>query len=115
MPSFDVVSKLEMVEVDNALNQAKKELAQRYDFRGTNTELERTPEGIVLRTADQEHLDAAMHVLMEKMVKRGVSCRCLDQGEPEPAAKQSLRVLIKLREGISTEKGKEINKLIKES
>jgi uncharacterized protein YajQ (UPF0234 family) len=115
MPSFDVVSKLEMAEVENALNQAKKELGTRYDFRGTNTELERTPEGLVLRTSDQEHLEAAMRVLMEKMVKRGVSLRALDAQEPEPAAKQSLKQLILLKEGISTEKGKEINKLIKES
>jgi uncharacterized protein YajQ (UPF0234 family) len=115
MPSFDVVSKLEMAEVDNALNQAKKELGTRYDFRGTDTQLERTPEGLVLRSSDQEHLDAAMRVLMEKMVKRGVSLRALDPGEPEPAAKQSLKQLIKLKEGISTEKGKEINKLIKDS
>jgi uncharacterized protein YajQ (UPF0234 family) len=115
MPSFDVVSKLEMAEVDNALNQAKKELATRYDFRGTDTQLERTPEGLVLRSADKEHLEAAMRVLMEKMVKRGVSLRALDPDEPEPAAKQSMKQLIKLKEGISTEKGKEINKLIKES
>jgi uncharacterized protein YajQ (UPF0234 family) len=115
MPSFDVVSKLEMAEVDNAINQAKKELGTRYDFRGTNTELERTPEGIVLKTSDKEHLQAAMHVLMEKMVKRGVSLRALDPQEEQPAAKQSLRQLILLKEGISVEKGKEINKLIKES
>lgn len=115
MPSFDVVSKLEMAEVDNALNQAKKELGTRYDFRGTQTELERTPEGLLLRSSDQEHLDAAIHVLMEKMVKRGVSLRCLDAQDPEPAAKQSMRQLIKLKEGISTEKGKEITKLIKDA
>jgi len=115
MPSFDVVCKLEMAEVDNAINQARKELATRYDFRGTNTELERLPEGIVLKTSDKEHLTAAMHVLMEKMVKRGVSLRALDPQDEQPAAKQSLRQLILLKEGISVEKGKEINKLIKES
>jgi uncharacterized protein YajQ (UPF0234 family) len=115
MPSFDVVSKLELAEVDNALNQAKKEIGQRYDFRGTNTDLERTPEGIVLRSSDKEHVAAAYKVLMERLVKRGVSLRALDPQEPEPAAKQSLRQLILLKQGISTEKGKEINKLIKDS
>jgi uncharacterized protein YajQ (UPF0234 family) len=115
MPSFDVVSKLDMQEVDNAVNQAKKELATRYDFRGTATELEQTPEGIVLRSADKEHVAAAYKVLMERMVKRNVSLRTLDPEEPQPAAKGSMRQLIKLKEGISTEKGKEIVKLLKDS
>ncbi|HZS36245.1 MAG TPA: YajQ family cyclic di-GMP-binding protein [Polyangia bacterium] len=115
MPSFDVVSKLEMAEVENAVNQAKKELGQRYDFRGTVTELESTPEGLVLRSSDKEHLQAAYKVLMERLVKRGVSLRALDPQEIEPAAKQSSRQLIKLKQGISTEKGKEINKLIKDA
>ena len=73
MPSFDVVSKLDLAEVDNAINQAKKEIGQRYDFRGAATELERSDEGIILRSADKEHLHAAYKVVMEKMVKRGVS------------------------------------------
>ena len=115
MPSFDVVSKLDMQEVDNAVNQAKKELSTRYDFRGTATELEQTPEGIVLRSSDKEHLSAAYKVLMERMVKRNVSLRTLDPEEPQPAAKGSMRQLIKLKEGISTEKGKEIVKLLKDS
>ncbi|MDB4966122.1 MAG: hypothetical protein JWN44_1811 [Myxococcales bacterium] len=115
MPSFDVVSKIDMQEVDNAVNQSKKELATRYDFRGTNTEIEQTPEGIVLRSSDKEHTTAAYKVLMEKMVKRGVSLKMLDPEEPQPATKQTMRQLIKLKEGISTEKGKELVKLIKES
>jgi uncharacterized protein YajQ (UPF0234 family) len=115
MPSFDVVSKLSMQEVDNAVNQTKKELGTRYDFRGTSTEIELSPEGIALRSADKEHLSAAYKVLMEKMVKRGVSLKSLDPQEPEPAAKQSLRQLIKLKEGIATDKGKELVKLLKDS
>ncbi|HXU67712.1 MAG TPA: YajQ family cyclic di-GMP-binding protein [Polyangia bacterium] len=115
MPSFDVVSKLDMQEVDNAVNQAKKELSTRYDFRGTATELEQTPEGIVLRSSDKEHVSAAYKVLMERFVKRNVSLKALDAQEPEPAAKGSMRQLIKLKQGISTEKGKEIVKLIKDS
>jgi uncharacterized protein YajQ (UPF0234 family) len=115
MPSFDVVCKLDMQEVDNAVNVARKELATRYDFRGTATEIEQTPEGIVMRSSDKDHLAAAYKVLMERMVKRGVSLKALDPQEPEPAAKQSLRQLILLKQGISTEKGKEIVKLIKDA
>ena len=115
MPSFDVVSKLDMQEVDNAVNQSKKELATRYDFRGTNSEIEMTPEGIVVRSSDKEHVSAAYKVLMEKMVKRGVSLKMLDPEEPQPATKQSMRQLIKLKEGIATDKGKELVKLLKES
>ena len=115
MASFDVVNKLDLAEVDNAVNQAKKEIGQRYDFRGTTTELERTDEGLILRSDDKEHLGAAYRVLMERLNKRGVSLRSLDPQEPEPAAKMSVRQLVKLKEGISTEKGKEIVKAIKEA
>ncbi len=115
MPSFDVVSKLNMQEVDNAVNQAQKELGTRYDFRGTNTTCEQTPEGIVLHAPDDEHLKAALKVLMERMVKRQVSLRALDPADPVPSAKQTWKQLIKLKQGIATEKGKEIVKAIKES
>jgi uncharacterized protein YajQ (UPF0234 family) len=115
MPSFDIVSKLEMSEVDNAVNQSKKELGQRYDFRGTHTEVERNEEGILLRSSDDEHLQAAYKVLLEKMVKRGVSPRALDPQEVETAGKSTVRQIVKLKQGISTEKGKEITKLIKDS
>ena len=115
MPSFDVVSKIDLQEVDNAVNQTKKEVATRYDFRGTSTEIERDDEGITLRSADKEHLSAAYRVLMEKFVKRGVSLKSLDPQDPEPAAKQSLRQLIEIKDGITTEKGKELVKLIKDA
>jgi uncharacterized protein YajQ (UPF0234 family) len=114
VPSFDVVSKLDLQEVDNAVNQAKKELSTRYDFRGTHSEIEQTPEGIVLRSSDKEHIAAAYKVLMEKMVKRGVSLKMLDPQEPEPAAKQTLRQLVKLKQGIATDKGKELVKMLKD-
>ena len=106
---------LDMQEVDNAVNQAKKELGTRYDFRGTATEIEQTPEGIVLRSADKEHVAAAYKVLMERFVSATCRLRALDPQEPEPAAKAAMRQLIKLKKGISTEKGKEIVKLIKEA
>ena len=115
MPSFDVVSKVDLMELDNALNTAQKELAQRYDFRGTNTTIERTPEGILLRTADEPHATAAVQVLRERMAKRNVSQRCLDVGEPEPAAGRTVRLLIKIKQGIEVETGKKIVKAIKDS
>jgi cyclic-di-GMP-binding protein len=115
MPSFDVVSKVEMVEVDNAIMMAQKELAQRYDFRGTNTTIERLPEGIVLRTSDEPHVTAALQVLRQRMAKRNVSQRCLDIGDPEPAAGRSLRTLIKIKQGIETETAKKITRAIKDS
>jgi uncharacterized protein YajQ (UPF0234 family) len=115
MPSFDVVSKADEQEIDNAVNQSKKELATRYDFRGTSSEIEKTPEGIILRSGDKEHLSAAYKVLMEKMAKRGVSLKALDAQEPEPATKNSLRQTVLIKQGIPTEKGKELVKLIKDA
>jgi uncharacterized protein YajQ (UPF0234 family) len=115
MPSFDVVSKADEQEIDNAVNQSKKELATRYDFRGTSSEIEKTDEGIILRSGDKEHLNAAYKVLMEKMVKRGVSLKALDAQEPEPATKNSLRQTVLIKQGIPTEKGKELVKLIKDA
>jgi cyclic-di-GMP-binding protein len=114
MPSFDVVSKVDLMELDNALHIAQKELAQRYDFRGTGTELERTPEGIVLRTADEPHAQAAITVLRERMAKRNVSQRCLDVGDPDAATGRTVRVLIKIKQGIEIETGKKIVKLLKD-
>jgi cyclic-di-GMP-binding protein len=115
MPSFDVVSKVDLAELDNAINIAQKELAQRYDFRGTNTTIERTPEGILLRTADEPHATAAVQVLRERMAKRNVSQRCLDVGNPEAAAGRTVRMLIKIKQGIETETGKKLVKTIKDN
>ena len=114
MPSFDVVSKVDMQELDNALNTAQKELSQRYDFRATNTTIERTPEGIILRTSDEPHATSGVQVLRERMAKRNVPQRCLDVGEVEPAAGRTVRVLIKVKQGIETETGKKIVKLLKD-
>jgi uncharacterized protein YajQ (UPF0234 family) len=115
MPSFDVVSKVNLMELDNALNTAAKEIAQRYDFRGTNTSLERTPEGIVLRTADEEHAAAAVTVLRERMSKRTVSQRCLDPKDVEAAGGQTVRQLILIKQGIEMETAKKIVKAVKDS
>lgn len=115
MPSFDVVSKVNLMELDNALNTALKELGQRYDFRGTNTHLERTPEGIVIRSSDEQHVEAALTVLRERMSKRGVSQRCLDPQKAEPAASKSMRMLVLIKQGIDTDTAKKMVKTIKDS
>lgn len=115
MPSFDVVSKVDLMELDNAINTAQKELSQRYDFRGTNTTLERGPEGITLRTSDEPRATATLQVLRERMAKRNVSQRCLDPGDVEPAGGQTVRQLIKIKQGIETETAKKIVKAVKDS
>ena len=115
MPSFDVVSKVDLMELDNAINIARKELATRYDFRGTNTDLERGPEGIILRTSDEPHAAAALTVLRERMAKRNVSQRCLDPKDVEPAGGKTVRQLILIKQGIEQETAKKIVKAVKES
>ena len=115
MPSFDIVSKVDLMELDNALHTAQKEIAQRYDFRGTNTTIERGPEGITIRTSDETRAVATVTVLRERMSKRGVSQRCLDVGDVEPAGGKTMRQLIKIKQGIETETAKKIVKAIKDA
>lgn len=114
MPSFDVVSELEMHEVDNAVQQAQKEVGTRFDFRGTDAEVTRTDEGIVLRAIGEGRLEAVLSVLREKFAKRRVSLRALDPQSPETASRGSYRQLVKLKQGISKEKAKEVIQFIKE-
>jgi uncharacterized protein YajQ (UPF0234 family) len=115
MPSFDVVSKINLMELDNALNTAAKEVGQRYDFRGTNTSLERTDEeGIVVRSSDEPHLEACLTVLRERMAKRGVSQRCLDPQTVEQAAAKSVRQVVKIKQGIESETAKKMVKKLKD-
>jgi uncharacterized protein YajQ (UPF0234 family) len=115
MPSFDVVSKVAMHEVDNAIVQAQKEVSTRYDFRATNTTIERTEEGILLRSNSDGRVTAALEVLREKLAKRKVSLRALDPQKSEPAASNTVRQLIKLNQGISKEKAKDVVKYLKDS
>src|SRR3954465_6520933 len=98
MPSFDVVSKVDLMELDNGLNTARKELAQRYDFRGTNTDLERGPEGIATRSSEEPPAAAALTVLRERIAKRGVSQRALDPKPVEPAGGQTVRQLVLIKQ-----------------
>lgn len=115
MPSFDVVSELDHHEIDNAVDQAKRELGQRYDFKGTHTTLERAPNEITIRSNAEGRLAAALQVLEEKMVRRKVSLQALDAQEPQPAGGSTWKQSITLREGIDKENAKQIVKAIKDS
>jgi hypothetical protein len=114
MPSFDIVSKVQMNEVDNAVQQAQKEIAQRYDFKDTETSLEKTADGLVLRSSSEERLKAAVSVLHDKLVKRKVSLKFLDPQKIEEAGKM-VRQLIKIKQGIDIDNAREIVKRIKDS
>lgn len=113
MPSFDVVSKVAMHEVENAMQQASREIGTRYDFRDTGTSVEQTEEGIVLRSNSEGRLEAAWGVVQEKMVRRKVSLKSLDAQAIEPAGGSAFRQLVKIRQGIEIEKAKEIVKFLK--
>jgi cyclic-di-GMP-binding protein len=116
MPSFDIVSKVDQQEVDNAFQQAKKELDQRYDFKGTDTSLERQEKenAIRLRSNSEQRLEAARAVLVEKLAKRGVPMRSVKYGAVEQTGKVHQQSLT-FAQGIETEKAKALVKLIKES
>jgi cyclic-di-GMP-binding protein len=115
MPSFDVVSKVDWAELGNALLQAQKEVGQRFDFRNTDTSLERNDEGVVIIANALDRAKAALVVFEEKLVRRKVSLKHLDRQEPGKGPRGTVRLLVKLKEGIETEKAKEIVKLVKES
>jgi uncharacterized protein YajQ (UPF0234 family) len=116
MPSFDAVSDLDLMEVENAFQQAKKEIAQRFDFKGTATDLERQQDGGVLIKGNSEgRVDAAYTVLMEKFARRGVPLEGLDPQTIEPAAGGHVKRLVKLRRGLKQEDAKKIVALIKVS
>lgn len=116
MPSFDIVSELNLMEVENAFQQARKELAQRFDFKGTATDLERQQDGAILVKANSEgRAEAALAVLMEKLAKRSVPLEGLDPQKVEPASGGHVRQVVKLKKGIKQEDAKKIVALVKES
>ncbi|HEX7488823.1 MAG TPA: YajQ family cyclic di-GMP-binding protein [Anaeromyxobacteraceae bacterium] len=116
MPSFDIVSELNQMEVENAFNQARKELAQRFDFKGTSTDLERQQDGSILVKANSEgRAEAAYGILLEKLAKRGVPLEGLDPQKIEPAAGSHVRQLVKLKKGIKQEDAKKIVALVKDA
>jgi cyclic-di-GMP-binding protein len=115
MPSFDVVSKVDLQEIDNAVNQTRKEVAQRFDFKGTHNEIDLEEDAIVLLGADDYKLEAVIDILKGKLVRRNVSPKCLDFGKKEPASSGAVRQRIAIVQGVSKEKGKELIKAIKDS
>jgi uncharacterized protein YajQ (UPF0234 family) len=115
MPSFDVVSKVDWAEFGNALLQAQKEIGQRFDFRNTDTSLEKNEEGIVIIANAVDRCKAALVVLEEKLVRRKVSLKHLDRQDPGKGPRGTIRLLVKLKEGIETEKAKQIVKIVKDS
>jgi uncharacterized protein YajQ (UPF0234 family) len=115
MPSFDIVSQVQHSEVDNAFNQAQKEIVQRFDFKDTETTLEKAPDAITIRSGSEDRAKAALTVLQDKLVKRKVSLRFTEPGKPERTAKGGARIVVKIKEGIEVEKGRAIVALLKES
>jgi uncharacterized protein YajQ (UPF0234 family) len=113
--TFDITSEVDLQEVDNAVNQARKEIAQRYDFKGVTAEAEwnKNDATLTLLADDDYKLKALVDVIESKLIKRGVPIRNLDYGEPEQAFGSKLRQTVSLQQGIATEKGKEIVKAIK--
>jgi len=114
MPSFDIVSKVQMNEVDNALLQAQKELGQRFDFKDTETSVEKSEEGLVIKSSSEDRCKAAWKVLEDKLVKRKVSLKNVETGEVEAAGKGA-RMNIKIKQGIEVEQAKDIVRRIKDS
>jgi uncharacterized protein YajQ (UPF0234 family) len=115
MPSFDIVSKVDMQEVDNAMNQAVKEIAQRYDFKGSKSEVTLDKEAIKVLTEDDFRLKAIVDILQSKFIKRGISPKALQYGKVENASGSMVRQMITIQQGVSKEKGKDINSIIKET
>ena len=113
-PSFDVVSKIDRQEVDNAINQAAKQLSQRFDFRGTNASIDWSGElGITVKADTEERASAALEVFREKLVKRSISLKALDAGEPKPSGKQHV-ITASMKQGIGQDDAKKIAKLIRD-
>lgn len=115
MPSFDVVSKVDMQEIDNAVNQARKEIEQRYDFKGSKNELELAKDALNILAADDYKLDAILEILRGKLARRNISPKCLEYGKRETATRDQIRLKVTIVQGISKEKGKEVVQAIKDS
>lgn len=113
--SFDIVSDVDMQEVDNAVNQASKEIGQRFDFRGSKSSLSLEDAGIKVIGDDEYKLESVIDVLQTKLVKRGISLKSLDYGKIEPASHGTVRQMVQIKKGISKEKGKDVVAAIKAS
>ena len=112
--SFDIVSKIDRQEVDNALQQASKEIGTRFDFRGVGAAITWSgQQGVEIRANSEERAKAVLDVFKDKLVKRGVSLKALDPGDPKPSGKE-YRLGVSLKEGISADDARKISKLIRD-
>ena len=111
--SFDVVSKVDRQEVDNALRQTAKEIAQRYDFKNTGASIDWSGEAIVMKANSDQRALAVLDVFQTKLIKRGVSLKAMDAGEPKASGKE-YRIDATLKEGLSQENAKKIGKIIRD-
>ncbi len=114
-PSFDIVSQVNMAEVDNAVNQADKEISQRFDFKGSNTTIERKEETIVIVTSDDFKLQNVVDILQTKLTKREVPLKSLEYGKVESSLGGRVKQEIKVRVGIDKDQAKVLTTLIKDS
>jgi uncharacterized protein YajQ (UPF0234 family) len=114
MPSFDVVSEVDRQELKNAIDQAQRELANRFDFKNTDSSIEQKDLILTIRTSSEDRLRALKLLLEEKLVKRQVSLKGIDWGKIEAASGESVRQIVTVKVGINSDKAREINKLIKE-
>lgn len=114
MPTFDIVSQVDMQEVRNAVDQAQRELATRFDFKGTDSTVELSGMELNLHSSTEDRLKAVVQVIEEKLVKRKVSLKALEYGKPEEAAKGTMRQTITLKAGLSSDNTKAINRWVKD-
>ncbi|MEU5282424.1 YajQ family cyclic di-GMP-binding protein [Streptomyces sp. CA-278952] len=111
--SFDIVSKVERQEVDNALNQAAKEISQRYDFKGTGASISWSSEKILMEANGEERVKAILDIFQSKLIKRGISLKSLDAGEPQLSGKE-YKIFATIEEGISQDNAKKVAKIIRD-
>jgi uncharacterized protein YajQ (UPF0234 family) len=111
--SFDIVSKVDRQEVDNALNQAAKEVQQRYDFKGTDASITWSGDAILMRANSEERVKAVLDVFQTKLIKRQVSLKAIDAGDPKQSGKE-YRIEAALKEGLNQENAKKVSKLIRD-
>ncbi|MFD1715297.1 YajQ family cyclic di-GMP-binding protein [Amnibacterium flavum] len=111
--SFDIVSKVDHQEADNALNQARKEVEQRYDFKGTGASIEWSGETVLIKANSDERAKAVLDVFQSKMIKRGISLKSLESGDAQPSGKE-FRLVVTIKDGIDQEHAKKIGKIIRD-
>jgi hypothetical protein len=115
MPSFDLVSDIDLGELKNAIDQAKREISTRYDFKGSDATVEYEKDKLVIEASNEYQVKASVDILRSKMIKRGIGVKALELEEITPTGNQRFKVEGVFKSGIDKEKGKKINKIIKES